>query len=281
MVQDGRMAQTQNMKDSDSVRSAMRVLRVLEALNAIGTASVTQLHARTELPMSTIVRLLHTLIETGYVRQVSRTAGYAATEQVLRLSDGFQHAERVVAVARGHMDVFTATHKWPLNLQVYDRGAMCPRYFTGSQSPLNGDQHAAATRFRRHPVLTTAHGQVYLGFCTETERALILAMLRKSKRSGNALAHDAQFLAGMLVDVQSHGYAIRAARSEDRVVGFAVPIRHGSGVAATVGLRYYGVSMEPEEAVRGYLPALQELAAAVASVLASEAALSGSMQLPA
>lgn len=260
------------MKDSDSVRSAVRVLRVLEALNVIGTASVTQLHAHTELPLSTIVRLLHTLIETGYVRQVSRTEGYAATEQVLRLSDGFQHAERVVVMARGHMDAFTATHKWPMSLQLYDRGAMCTRYFTGSRSPLNSDQHAAATRFRRHPVLTTAHGQVYLAFCSETERALILAMLRKSKSSGNALAHDAPFLTGMLSDVQTQGYALRAARPQDRVVGFAVPIRDGAGVAATVGMRYYQTSFEPQEAVERYLPVLQELAAVVAAALAREAA---------
>ena len=252
------------MKDEDVVRSATRVLSVLEALNARVPADLVQLQAATALPKPTIVRLLHTLVQAGYVWRISRTEGYTLTERVLRLSDGFQHTEAVVAVARGHLDAFTAAYKWPMGLQIYERGAMVPRYFTGSRSPLNADGTLRAQRF---PMLTTAHGQAYLAFCSDQERDLILAMLRASKSRGNALAQDEDFVASTLPEVRRQGYALRAATPSDRVLGFAVPVLQGDGVAATVGMRYFGTAMRPDAAVARYLLPLQTLASAIASAL--------------
>ena len=53
------------------------------------------------------VRRLHTLVQAGYVRQISRTEGYVVTERVLRLADGFHHSETVIQVACGHLDAFS------------------------------------------------------------------------------------------------------------------------------------------------------------------------------
>ena len=252
------------MRDEDVVRSATRVLSLLEALNSYGTANLVQLQSSTGLPKPTIVRLLHTLEQAGYVRQVSRSTGYELTERVLRLADGFRHSDAVVAVARGHLDAFTAAYKWPMSLQTYDRGAMLPRYFTGSRSPLNADP---VFTIRRFPMLSTAHGQAYLAFCSEPEREMILAMLRASKSRGNAIAQDAAFVTGTIREVRRQGYALRAATPANRVLGFAVPVLHEDGVAATVGMRYFGTAMRPEEAVRRYLQPLKSLAAAVSAGL--------------
>jgi hypothetical protein len=68
--------------------SPARAMRVLEVLNRVDVVQVEQLHRDTELPKSTLIRILETLTECGYVFQVSRRAGYSLTEKALRLSSG-------------------------------------------------------------------------------------------------------------------------------------------------------------------------------------------------
>ncbi|MFI4933555.1 MAG: DNA-binding transcriptional regulator [Caulobacterales bacterium] len=253
------------MKSEDLVRSATRVLRLLEALNRRQVATLAQLQASLGLPKPTIVRLLHTLIRDGYARQISRAQGYAVTERVLNLSQGFWQADLVVAAALAGMDAFTARHKWPASLQTYDRGAMRGRYSTLAASPLASDPPRLNQRF---PMLTTAHGQAYLAFCSPAEREMILAMLRASKKPANAMANDPAAVAAMLAQVLDQGYAVRRATPRDRVVGFAVPVIKEDGVAATVGMRYFASAMKPDEAVRRYLGPLRDLAAAISTNLA-------------
>ena len=252
------------MNDEGQVRSALRVLSLLEALNAHQTATIAQLQAATALPKPTIVRLMRTLVAAGYARQISRAQGYTAAQRVLRLADGFRHADQIIALARGPLDAFTAEHKWAVNLQTCERGAMVARYATTGRSPLSIDP----TRLgKRYPVLTTANGQVFLAFCSETERQAILAMLRASKAPINAVARDADFVAETIASVQRQGYALRPATPGDRVIGFAVPICQVDGAAGTIGMRYFASAMQHEEAVARYLTPLRDLAAAVSAAL--------------
>ena len=258
------------MRDRDLIRSASRILTVLEALNRERAATVARLQAETSLPKPTIVRLLHTLIDGGYALKLSRTEGYAVAERALRLSEGFEERDRVVVLARPLLDAFTARRKWLTNLQTYDRGAMLGRYATSDSSPLSSDPPAIN---RRSPMLTTAHGQVYLAFCSGEERALILAMLRASKKPANAPAHDPLGVETIIATVQQQGYALRTATPRDRVVGFAVPVMKAGGVAATMGLRYFRTAMSPVEAVDRYLEPLRAMAAELSEAL--EAPVSG------
>ena len=252
------------MTDGDLVRSATRVLQLLEALNHHERANLPALQASTGLPKPTLVRLLNTLIHAGYVRRLSRTEGYTLTERVLRLADGFRHADQVVAVARGYLDAFTAEHKWPATLQTHARGAMVSRYSTRDRSPLNTDPSLINRRF---PMLTTAHGRVYLAFCPTVEREMILAMLKASKKPANELAHKPKTVGGILREVREQGYCLRSRTSAERVIGFAVPVLHEGGIAATLGMRYFKSVMRPVEAVERYLAPLHQLATAVSNAM--------------
>ncbi len=247
------------------MRSAVRVLQLLEALNDGAAVGVADIQARTGLPKPTIVRLLQTLISAGYARQLSRLEGYTVTERVLRLAAGFRHTDQVVAVARGYLDAFTAEHKWTANIQTQDRGAMRSRYTTRSRSPLDGDPSRINRRF---PILSTAHGQVYLAFCGQAEREMLLAILKASKKPADALAREPRALTKLIADVRREGYSLRNASPRDQIVGFAVPVLTAGGAAATIGMRYFESAMRPSEAVRRYLRPLQHIASGVSAALA-------------
>ena len=264
------------MRDEDLVQSAIRTLRLLEALNHHGTARLDRLHHSTGLAKATIARQLHTLIAAGYVVKLSRLAGYTLAERVLRLSDGFRHSDLVVAVGRGHLDALTAEYKWPASLQTYDRGAMLGRYSTRGLSPLTVDPSRINRRF---PLLTTAHGHVYLAFCPDAERELIMAMLKTSKSPHNALASSPKIVGRFLEEVRRQGYSLRARVPTERVLGFAVPVMGTAGVAATVGIRYFGSAMSPQEAVQRYLAPLRLLSTNISDAV-KRAALQNSSDGP-
>jgi len=94
-----------------SITSLARGLVVVEALNRRVYTTLSDLHDETGLPKSTLVRLLDTLIATGYVRRISRSLGYCLTDRVTLLSQGFQSTDQIVEASRPHLRALTQKHK--------------------------------------------------------------------------------------------------------------------------------------------------------------------------
>jgi IclR family mhp operon transcriptional activator len=240
------------------------VLQLLEAVSSRGTADLPTLQQATGLPKPTMIRLLSTLVRAGYVRHVSRRGGYALAEGVLRLSAGLLYADRVVSSARGHLDFFTATYKWPVGIATFHRGALRLRYGTYAQSPF-------ATNIpildRKLPMLTSAHGRVYFAFCSDVERKIMLESLRAPSHPENPQARDARRTLALIRSVRARGYSLRDTTPNDRVGGLAVPVLHRDNVVATVSMRYFRTAVSSDEVVDRYLGPLQDLAAEIAAEL--------------
>lgn len=257
-------ARSSRTKAGNTVRAAARTLQILEAVSARGNADLASLQKMTGLPKPTIVRLLQTLKRSGYVRQVSRSVGYALTERVLRLSVGFTYTDRAVLAAREHLDFFTSTYKWPVGIATFYRGALRLRYSTSAQSPISTNIPSLGTRM---PMLTTAHGHVYLSFCSNTERKLIIETLRNPSHPESAEAQDTEALRAMVRTVRGQGYALRSLVLRDRVGGIAAPILYDGNIVATVSMRYYRSAISSGDVVKQYLEPLKKLAGDVSREL--------------
>lgn len=246
------------------IQPVIRAFQVLEALNQQSPCSLALLHETTGLPKPTLVRLLDTLIASGYAQRLSRRTGYAVAERVLRLSGGFRYADKVVETARPFLSALTAQHKWPVAIATVDGDAMVVRASTRAESPLAIDPNYLN---RRVPMLVSALGRAYFAFCPEDERAAILTLMRASKARRNALARDETALARLIAGIRARGYATTAPLPGDPVTGLAVPIMEGGRVAAALTMRYFGSAMTEEDAVRRYLAAMQDAAKAIAAGL--------------
>lgn len=249
---------------SEPVQPVLRALQILEALNQETVTTLEKLHERTTLPKPTLVRLLDTLIDGGYVRRISRTAGYALAERVLRLSNGFRYADRVVDAARPFMHALTAEHKWPVAIATFENNAMIVRAGTRHKSPFSTDPNYLNTKL---PMLVSALGRAYLAFCPDDERETILAMLRMSSARVNATARDEKAVARLLSGIRKNGYASTAPVPGDPSMGLAIPIMRGNDVAAAMTMRYFGSAMTEEEAVRRYLAPMRAAALAISASL--------------
>jgi DNA-binding IclR family transcriptional regulator len=85
-----------------TVQSVHRAFSVLQAL-AGGPAGVSEIAERTELPKSTVSRLLGTLVELGAVEQSELLGVYALGELLIDLSASASPGRNLVALARPHL----------------------------------------------------------------------------------------------------------------------------------------------------------------------------------
>lgn len=245
------------------IQPVLRAFLVLEALNEQDVSSLERLHAVTGLPKPTLVRLLETLITAGYVRRLSRQAGYMLVERVLRLSGGFRHQDKVIEAARPFLSALTAEHKWAVSLATFDRDAMLVRVSTRQESPLAMDPNSIN---RRIPMLVTAMGRAYLAFCPDEERLAVLALLKASQNPYDAPARDEHYLGALFQDIRRKGYASTAALPGEQAMGLAVPIQTPQTVLACMTLRYFSSAMTEAEAAKRYLAPMQQAARAIAAL---------------
>lgn len=256
------------MDKESSVQSARRVLTIIEALNRRRVTSLEVLHARTRLPKSTLVRLLETLIEEGYVVRVSRREGYALTDAVLRLSAGIRHRDVLVDVARPLMEAFTQEHRWQVSLATSENSWMLVRFTTRHLSPFAREEIFLN---RRVPMLQSAIGRAYMGFCTSEEQEFILRLIEDSHPDEIETAGGREKVAAILRRVRRDGYGTIVRPAEDPSRSFAIPILHRDRTDRPLGsvvIFYYRSVMTEAEAVAKYMPPLTRLAAAVAEGLA-------------
>lgn len=244
------------MSEREVMSSSKRVFHVLEALNQYPNASLEQLHRHTKLPKSTLVRIMNTLIDSGYCERLGGAAGYALTERVMLLSSGLLQSSRLLRVARPLLLSFTETHKWTVILASLHKKSMILHFSSHFQSPF-ADHNRDYTNAKL-PILNSAVGRAYLAFCEEKERDIALSLLRSSSSPVNVTAKDTKFVGDLLANIREQGYTTMATGPDD-AIGIALPIFENKRACAAISMRYLRVSMSEEEALKRYLPPLKRL----------------------
>ena len=229
-----------------------RSFAIMEALSRRPHGTISALAAETGLPRPTVVRLLKTLVELGYVTQVSRDIGYRLTDRVLGLAQGIRFVDHFVDVAAPHMRRFTQEHGWPLYLGTLSHRAMTIRYSTAPESPMSFERSALQ---RRSPTLSSALGRAWLAFCSNEERRTVLRDL--------GVTYDAK-LAAAFARIRRDGHAFTIVPRQSRLQGIAVAIRQDRRVLGCLSMRFLRSAMSEAEAGARYGAALNATAAAIA-----------------
>ena len=239
------------------VRSVVRALDLLEALNRQAVSTLDMLHAQTRIPKSTLVRLLQTFERRGFIRHAPQHGAYLLAEGVRSLSAGYHGEPMVVEAAAPLMDALTVRVKWPLALALLEGHAMVVRYSTIPLSPLS--MRHSTINFRLS-LVSRAIGRAYLASCTPEQQQALLAALRQSDGPEDEAARDEERLRPLLARIREQGYALRDTRVVPATNTLAVPVFDAHGVAAALGLTFFASTMRPEQAVERFLPDLQALA---------------------
>lgn len=219
----------------DGVRALLRGLDVLRLASTAGGARAAEIAALAGLPRPTVYRLIQTLESAGYVSVSASTGIVRVTRRAALLSAGATAEAALVQAAAGVFAAHAARLVWPLDISVYDDGAMVILETTHAQSPLSVDRGMAGFRL---PVLRSSAGRCHLAHCPPNERAAILSAQRDKGDPEDAPFLTDSHLQPMLAQIAARdGLAVRdAGEFRPMTASFALPVRRAGVLVGCVSM---------------------------------------------
>jgi IclR family transcriptional regulator, mhp operon transcriptional activator len=265
------------MSRSETIRGLERGLAVLHALHSKPACSLQDLHLSTRIPKPSLLRILHTLEQSGWaVRRLADGRYRVGThfDQVARRRDRY---DPLAEAAGPVLERLCQSLSWPSDLMVPAGDHMEIRESSRGHSPflINRDQIG-------HPVpwLVSAVGRAYLAFCPERERAQVIATLRKSSVRDDRAARDPKLVDEILAEVRAKGYAIRdpghtggaygGVSVVDGLAAIAVPVMKGRRVYGAINLLWIKTAFPIDEFASVHLAALKAAAREIVEAMLLE-----------
>jgi IclR family transcriptional regulator, mhp operon transcriptional activator len=261
-----------------AIRSLERGLQVLKALNATPISSLQDVYRLTQIPKPTLLRILHTLEQSGVVSRRLADGRYRISANLTRLGRKRDRYDRVAEAAAPVLDLLCQKVSWPSDLMVPAGDHMEIRETSRTQSPFmvyyNKDRVGMPVNW-----LLSAVGRAYLAYCPENEREKVINLLRKSDRPENWLARDPKRLNEILSETRRRGYGSRdqafiggpyGAQLPDGLAGIAVPLLDRARVHGVINVIWPKSARTVEDMVRDCLGDLKAAAAEIVKALRSE-----------
>ena len=208
-----------------SVQSVERAFELLEIMASAGPSiAFGELAARAELPQPTIHRLVRTLLNTGYVRQLPNRR-YALGPKLIRLGE---HAARLIGSwSRPHLAGLVERTGESANMAVLDNDMAV--YVAQVPSPHSMRMFTEVGR--RVHMHSTGVGKALL--MQLSDEALLALLKRTGMPASNENTHTTPD--ALMKDIglsRSRGYAVDEGEQEIGVRCFAVPVPHAPTLTA-------------------------------------------------
>lgn len=215
------------------VHSVVRALTLLDTMAAGGREiGIADLSKRVRLHVSTVHRLLATLISRGYVRQNPETGKYALGVRSFVLGQAYLEQMDLRRVVRPALQRLVQTTGETATVVVMDQGEAV--YLDKAES-------AQSLRFfsrigHRAPLHCTAVGKVLLAWLPPEDREGVLGGLTLTPLTRNTIT-EMDGLRRELQRVAAQGYGVDQEECEEGASCLAVPLRDHSGlVVAALGI---------------------------------------------
>ena len=155
------MAKQKNLSGKTSERNGgsalARGLKVLVAVNDLETVTISAVVAATGLAKPTVVRLMQTLVEEGYVGKDPETSTYAVTSRVGSLARGLVGQADQDAALQEVLDGLAMDLKWPTEFLRPDGHSMVIEMNNRKKAPIK----LSLFERRRFPMFKSASGIAY------------------------------------------------------------------------------------------------------------------------
>lgn len=249
----------------ESLRGLERGLSVLKALDGVPGLALRDLHRKTGLPKPTLLRILSTLETNGYVRRRIADGTWRRAAHKLQTPQSRLH-DLLLDVGGEVLDDLCERIAWPSDLAVYHRGMMHILETTRKKTPYAVNMTGIGYRV---PMLQTGLGRAWLTFCSDAERAAIIAELSASDSPFDRAAREPETVAAILEETRRIGYGTRVhgftlrAGGEDKTNGVAVPVMMRGRVIACITLVWTISALNEQTVVKRYLAKVQAAASRI------------------
>ncbi len=243
------------MKRDTGIKSAERLLDIVELLNKRRGATVAELASDADISRKSVYRILSTLQKYGYVKRLEADRKFYLTHLVRKLSDGFSEEEWIRDLASPILEHLSQEIVWPADLATFINDAMYIRDTSRRLSPFSVDW---VTVGHRLPMMISAAGRSYLTHCPEVEREEIILTLRKSSDQFDRLVRKRGYVDGFIEKTLEDGYASRCDTYiyDQSTSSIAIPVRNGERVLGVMGIVFIASVTTPEEIAERHLDAL-------------------------
>jgi IclR family transcriptional regulator, mhp operon transcriptional activator len=182
-----------------SIHALARGLQVLQVLQTSQGMTLAALHARTGVPKASLLRILKTLMEQGFIWQRMLDDAWVPSFSLAEMAGRMNRDHHLLEVASPILETLTRQIEWPSVLAV----------------PRLSHMEVVETNVRLGPMgfqvnmLRSASGRAFLAFCEEPAREAVLETLRRSDRKGDRLAQSAAYVEAALAETRAQGYGLR------------------------------------------------------------------------
>ena len=202
-----------------ATRTLLRGLAILEALAAadepLGPTALAEIVG---LDKATVSRLLYTLCEVGYARQVDNGT-YRLTTRILQLSSGVALEPELREVARPHLAALSAATEETVHLGVREGTRVIYIDKIEGRHPVRLVSAVGQTM----PVHTTSLGKAALAWLPEEELDRLASRMSFSPRTAQSL-RSVEELRADLARVRERGYSVDNRENEDHAICVGAPI---------------------------------------------------------
>lgn len=252
-----------SMKTVTSLRRGLQVLRII---NETGGCQIKTLQALIDLPKPTIIRMVATLVDAGYVWR-SEVGVYKVSARVLSLANRYDADEGLLMAARPVLARLRRETAWPSDLAAFDGDAMVI-LDTGEDPGTFGLNRSRGSRL---PVLTTSLGRAYLAFREPQVQEELLAHLLRLEAPRSHAKLTMSRLRRILKETRAQGYAAADAEYLKNTRAVAAPILVEGRPLATINLMTVITAMEMQEVEARFVAPLKEAARQISATLSESA----------
>lgn len=257
-----------------SITALRRGLDVLVAIQQSSAASLAELHRQTGWPKASLLRILKTLQEAGWVERNALESRYVALPAAGESGPVVAWRARLSGLAVPARQALQRRVPWPTDLAVRDGTAML---ILDAHRPINGLSVNYRVLGFRPRMLLSSLGRCHLAFCPDDERQAILAALGRSPDPVDRAALRPQAITRMVTAAQAQGYAARdpsaaGSDSPERFAAIAVPVHCAGRLIACLSCAWLPTVRSEQQIVSAHLADLQAAARAIESRLAQAGA---------
>lgn len=254
-----------------SITALRRGLDVLWSVQQSSAATLADLHRQTSLSKATLLRILKTLQEAGWIERNEVENRYVPTASAGESGLAVEWRARMSSLATQPREQLQRVVPWPIDLAVRDGLAML---ILDTHRPING----LAVNYRvlgfRPRLLLSSLGRCYLAFCPETERRRLLASLARSPYEVDRAALKSHGSQDWAARYRAQGYASRdpsptSLDSPERFGAISVPIQLEGVVVGCISCAWLPAVATEQDIVKRHLLDLKAAALAVQNRLAA------------
>lgn len=252
------------MRAHDDRRFISALARGLDVLSAFSPErprmTLSEIARKTGLPKSTVVRILFTLVETGYMGFQSSDGTFAPGPKAMTLGLTVIGSMDLVSLATPYLESLSARTGRTVNIGVRDDLSVIYCARVGAHQLLTLNIQVGS----RLPLHNTAIGRALISFSAPEERDALLSRLAAEPESRASAAEIQRELEATL----ARGFVVTDRILSHSVRAIAAPIwKRGNTLAAAINVAFLAEAITVEEIVESTAPALLDAAASISLLL--------------